>query len=375
MNTKNKRALILEIATEKEVLSCACSPSGFNFCKNLALSGIFDSVFSLVPWQVQEKVIPEKNLDIQYIQSRKKILEKNKIFNFLLDGILLIRKVKSYSSVWFYNLSLHTLIPYIIIRFFLRKKVFVILADFDKKGVFISKEWILEKCITHADGIISLSSRSIFLSHKNFCVLPGFVPQDLLEKNYAAIEKHEVSASHMFLYAGAISKPWGAILLVDTFAKLPNLHLSISGPISLEGIDREAFFNKISSVNNISYEGLLPTEEYRTLLKKSTVLFSLRDPDFWGNQNNFPSKLIEALLWGKEVVSTMKYPELTLDDGCDISLISYSERDLAKIISYLYERRGDADFWQSRRKKNFEWLMSHVSKKSWLDKIQEIEKC
>ena len=365
-----KRALIIEIATEKEVLSCGCSPAGYNFCRNIVLSKIFDASYSLVPWQVKDKVKPTENIGIHYIQSRKKIPFIGKIFNFVLDSISLIRNVKHSEFIWFYNLTLHTLLAYIYLRFILRKKVFVVLADFDNKPTFFSVSKILSVCIGYAQGIISLSARSFFSNHKNFSVLPGFAPECKHEDNSG---KLHADADNMFLYAGAISKPWGAMLLVDTFAMLPEIRLSISGPISLPSGGKELFFEKISKLRNVSYKGLLPIEEYNLLLEKSSVLLSLRDPDFYGNQNNFPSKLIEALLHGKEVVSTMEYPELKLGDGCVISYVKYSKEALADCIRDLYSKRKDSNFWNSRRTQNFRWLTLHVSKDSWQNTISKLE--
>ena len=61
---------------------------------------------------------------------------------------------------------------------------------------------------------------------------------------------------------------------------------------------------------NITYHGQLAVNEYLKLLDEVTFQLSTRDPLHPDNMCNFPSKIIEALLHNRIVVSTIRYPQL-----------------------------------------------------------------
>ena len=61
---------------------------------------------------------------------------------------------------------------------------------------------------------------------------------------------------------------------------------------------------------NIRYHGCVPYDEYLEILHSTPFLLSTRNPAFPENQCNFPSKIIEALLHNRIVVSTLHYDQL-----------------------------------------------------------------
>ena len=61
---------------------------------------------------------------------------------------------------------------------------------------------------------------------------------------------------------------------------------------------------------NIIYHGVLPYDEYIELLHSVPFLLSTRNPHAPENQCNFPSKIIEALLHNRIIISTIHYEQL-----------------------------------------------------------------
>jgi len=86
--------------------------------------------------------------------------------------------------------------------------------------------------------------------------------------------------------------------------------------------------------NNIIYHGMVSYKEYLQILHHIPFLLSTRNPSYPENQCNFPSKIIEALLHNRIIISTLHYNQL---DGINyLEVNSDCEKfmnDIQKIMS------------------------------------------
>ena len=84
-----------------------------------------------------------------------------------------------------------------------------------------------------------------------------------------------------------------------------------------------------SKYPNIIYHGRLSFKDYLQLMGNTPFLLSTRNPTYPENQCNFPSKIIEALLHNRIVVSTLHYPQL---DGINYFEVSHDVDNFVKDI-------------------------------------------
>lgn len=94
--------------------------------------------------------------------------------------------------------------------------------------------------------------------------------------------------------------------ILPWFAEHPNCRLVITGRVP----EKNVLADFSSKYPNIQDLGFLPYEEYLKTLSAAGICLNTRDPRFPENHENFPSKMIEYLLYNKVVVSTMRYPQL-----------------------------------------------------------------
>lgn len=130
----------------------------------------------------------------------------------------------------------------------------------------------------------------------------------------------------MFLLSGALSEAISMLTMVlDTFSKLPDCELHITGSKGNEDLLQE--YTKTFS--NIHWHGQLSFKDYINLLHSVSFQLSTRDIRFPENQCNFPSKIIEALYHNRIVISTIQYPQL---DGVKYFTVSSVEEDFRNDI-------------------------------------------
>lgn len=358
-----KSLFISQLSSQEIIQKYKCSQAAFNFCCGIVSTRYFRSVFSIIPTQVVEK-LPQRYNEVENIQVRF-FPHKINIFRFLntfFETVICVWRSLSFEKIWFYNVNKHLLFTFLILKFLFRKKVFVILADFDEKADSVfSAAWWCAFSIRHADGCISLSSRGIFGGQKNTAVIPGIIRQG---ENTTQV--HSRPFSKKALFSGSLVKAWGIDLAIDVFSALPDWDLYISGVLSDK--DKKFYGRKIKPYVNIHYLGFLPFDKYLSLLGEIDCCLSLRDPAAFQNQNNFPSKILEFLSNGKEVISTIQYPELV---GVDYTSVAFDKDALTMALCAIENLSEEERF--ARREKNKGWLLSHVSGSAWCATLRKIE--
>lgn len=105
----------------------------------------------------------------------------------------------------------------------------------------------------------------------------------------------------IIFFSGFMNKLAGVELLIQAFSKMPrsDLKLWLCGKGVIGSI-----IQAINADKRITYFGCVSEEKLEYLSKQSFVMVNPRDPNRNGNNENFPSKVLEYLTYCKPVVST-----------------------------------------------------------------------
>ncbi len=326
------RYFICPLLPLEKIQELGGSVAANNFCYNLISGNAFSIILPYLP----TGKINKENLE--YNDSRVKVLYSRKWrnnwvlrkFAFINENLMIFRKIQKNSSVWFYNL------PYTIIPLFVLLKLFkptvkcnLIMLDFTpgRKGMKSLSNSIELKCINLMYGMIKLADSSLFTVANSVC-LPGVVP--ISNVKWPEIK----NVKKTFLLSGVLTEEIAMLSTVlDTFAKLPDCELHITGSKGNEQMLKQY----AAKYTNIHWHGQLPFKDYLELLHTISFQLSMRDTRFPENQCNFPSKIMEALHHNRIIISTIHYPQL---EGVKYFTVNSAKRTLVhdiKAITNLQE--------------------------------------
>lgn len=300
-----KRIFIAHILTESLIRKYKLSTAACNFSFNLMSGGGFYKTFSILGSNVRGELEPEAYEDNRfeliynnYFRTQKglchtiaPIIEQWRVFN----------KIPINSSVWFYNVTVLNAFLYLLLFFFKRSvQVNVIELDFTPAKKVFSFNRIFIKIINNCHGNIRLAESPLF-TNKNSITLPGVVPAN------AGKEPIINNINNKFLLSGVLQDQISMIsMVIKAFSNLPHCELHITGVAG-----NEALITEYSTrFPNIIWHGNVSYFDYLTIMHSCTFQLSTRDPMAPENQCNFPSKVIEALLHNRVVISTIKYKQI-----------------------------------------------------------------
>lgn len=271
-----------------------------NFSWALINSKAFDRTFSIAPSNVIGKIDDVVMPQLVYSSFRK----KGKIFAKLapfFENMKIFKKIRSNSSVWFYNISIINMLLFYMLKLFKPSvKCNVIILDIFIPQSRFSLDNLLLYTINKADATIKLSNSPRFKCENSVC-LPGVVPKEL--PRFPEV----VSVGPVFLLSGLLREDISQVsLVIDAFERIPEAELFITGFSDKDTDLRQ----RCSNISNIHYLGEIPYNDYVELLHQIPFLLSMRDPSEEGNQCNFPSKVIEGILHNRIIVSSMEYDQL-----------------------------------------------------------------
>lgn len=293
-----KRIFITHIAPKDKILEYKISSAACNFCYNLIGGRMFDKVYSILPANVCGKKDFTNNDGIEYVYSAFRSKSVLKKIAPIVENFKIFCKIEKKSSVWLYNMTMLNVWLVLLLRWFKPSvKVNVIVLDFtpgEKYYKFFLKH--INKC----HGRILLANSPLF-NKENAAVLPGVTPKEDIDYPKVADIRKE------FLISGVLGENISMMsMLLEAFSRMPHLILHITGVIS----DDSRIKEYASRYPNIKYHGCVPYNEYLDILHSTPFLLSTRNPEFPENQCNFPSKIIEALLHNRIIVSTLHYEQL-----------------------------------------------------------------
>lgn len=154
----------------------------------------------------------------------------------------------------------------------------------------------------HFDTVIGLSAQieGKLRKRQKFILMEGGIDTNLYNSFF--YQKHKEGEPIILLYSGLLSPVTGLDRLLDIMKELPedNVRLHISG----KGILEEEVLKAQEEDYRIYYLGHLPYEEYVNQLQAADILLNPRNMELPENQNNFPSKIMDYLATGKQIIST-----------------------------------------------------------------------
>jgi len=338
------------------------SQAGINFCHGFIDAIQPDTVYAYqINSEGKKLQLDFQNKRIEYICFRgfphKSIF---KALNVVIENITIVREIirKKENNIWFYNLTPQVILAFIILKILLRKKCFILVADFTPE-LFRNK--IALKLMKLSNGVISLTPELKKLIGNG---IPVLVKAGIIDESHIVTKTNTEVIRNKFLFSGSLSKYTGIELALDVFAQLPEMELFISGT----GQSIDVIKEYCEKYPNIHYCGYLDFKEYLSLLDSVDFVLSLRDISLGKNNYNFPSKIVEYLINKKIVISTKQYE--TLDNDiyfyCDYELTDLKEKVL--FVNHLPNDkinliRDDAQ----------KFAMNSFSKRSWKEKVHEIE--
>lgn len=302
----SERVFICPILPESVINKYGASFAANNFCTNLlSKKDIFDRVYVTLPIRkVEEKDLSYSNnrISAAFSRSFRKYSPLCR-FAFIPEAWIIFKKIHKNDKVWYYNLAYTLVVVFILLKLFKPSvKQNIILLDYtpSRHGIKGIIESFLLNMINRADGMITLAPNKIFKASRILC-LPGVVPAE--REDNPKVDTPAMS----FLLSGALNETISQTSMVlEAFAQTPQCTLHVTGFSDNAKIIEEYAAN----YPNIVYHRQLPFKQYLELLHSVTFQLSTRKPDSPENQCNFPSKIIEALVHNRAIVTTIHYPQL-----------------------------------------------------------------
>lgn len=291
-----QRIFITHTVSKEDAPRLKISIAACNFSQNLMEGGLFDKTYTVLPSYVRGKLVQFTGLIYSPLRKWKIINKLAPIF----ENIELLFRIPSKSSVWYYNCTSLNMPLILLLKIFKRNvKQNMIILDFTPNRSWYSRFslWLTNQM----DGTIRLADSSLFSVRNSVCI-PGVVPNINVE--YPRIEK----VNKEFLISGVLSDNISMLpLLLETFSELPDIKLHITG----KAPNSELVKSYTDNYTNIIYHGLLDYNKYLQLMHNVSFILSTRNPSCPENECNFPSKIIEALLHNRIIVSTIHYKQLS----------------------------------------------------------------
>lgn len=347
-----KRAFVCSCVPSKYVSKVKGSQAAVNFCDVIENLDIFDKVISIVPPTYYCINVENEKNKKEYLIGQNVFFVKYLMLVYY--NFLCAYKLRKYESVWFYNLCNVNIISFLILRFFFNINTYVFLLDYTPTKFWLSVNKYIPFFLVKTKGIISCSSR-VEIKQPNIMIKPGIIAlSKIYDKLYSQPDIPVV------LFSGVMSKHTGVELVIEAFKRMPDIKLIVSG------MGDEKYLKKLVQLPNVIYCGYLAYEDYLKLYDKVSICLSLRNPNCEENKYNFPSKILEYFLYGKIVISTIEYPEIST---FNYYKIDYDVEELIKVILSIR-----VNYKQRRFIDNREQLEKIVSDKSWEKCIKIIEK-
>lgn len=342
------RVFITHVLPKDKALKYKISAAACNFSWNLIEGSVFDKYFSILPPSVHSDMDDLGMPGLVYSNLRTKGSFFCKLA-IIYENWLLFQSLPKDCSVWLYNITSLNQLLFVLLKFFRKRvKLNIIILDHNP-----TKDWrmrLLLWAYNHCDGTITLAKHPSFVLKNSIC-LPGVTPKR--SENYPV----QLHINRNFLLSGILDERIAMLpLLLSAFSELPELTLHITGFINDVKI-----IDEFKKCKNIIYHGLLSNREYLDVFHGCSFILSTRNPECPENQCNFPSKILEALLHNRIVVSTIHYEQL---DGIPYfevsserlrfiesikSISSMSENDLLRYAnqSDSVQKRFNTDVWNN----------------------------
>jgi len=335
---------IASILPEREIKTQPASLAAYLYQKKIIEFCNPTLTISIIPVYIKKAYRDCEN-DIFYINSGR--LKNYLLFNIsklIGDTWVSIRLINKYKKekIWFYNLSKSTFFIGFFAKYLLRRKIYIIVADYNVPKTMSEK--IIDRLIKKFNGAIVLNSNINIVNNRQ--IMPG-----LLRENEIVFPDSVGSISKKILLSGSLGYTTGIDFALEFFSKQPEYELYITGV--RYNMNENAFnslIEKYSQFKNIFFMGNVEYEKYIHILKDCDVCLSLRDPLDIQHDYNFPSKILEYLCYNKLVISTKYYKDLPSglifvtekhESGLELTLnkiFSMNEFEIRNQKKYIYDQ-------------------------------------
>lgn len=345
------RIFITHIVPHGKVAEYNMSFAACNFSYNLISGGMFDRVYSILPTFVKGNVAPFNGLIYSRLRKFTKALYR---LAPIIECFSAFSKIPRKASVWYYNCTTLNITLMILLKLFKPSvKQNIIQLDYTPSESIFARFCL--RIANSLNGTISLAPSPLFTC-PNIACLPGVVPDDYPEQPKVN------QTSGEFLISGALGYNISMLsMLLEAFTKMPDKTLHITG----KAPDTDLLKRYTDNYTNIIYHGVLPYDKYIELMHSVPFMLSTRNPDAAENQCNFPSKIIEALLHNRIIISTIHYEQLDgiryfevpADiDGFTDSINAICRRPEEELITYanqsnLVKERFSTKVWETTMRK------------------------
>lgn len=358
----SNRIFITCLLPEELIIKYKLSFAACNFSFNLMSGGGFDKVYSLLPLYVGGEMDDEAFNDGRFKLVYDKLRKKGGVWlklAALKEQWAIFRMVPKGAVIWFYNLNILNAFLFILLKVFKPSvQLNVIVLDFTPVTKGIGQNSFYLKMINVAHGRICLANSPLF-KQENAVTLPGVVPAK--DEELPKVEEPSLS----FLLSGVLLPEISQLeMVLKTFAETPQCKLHITG---ING-DEDMLKKYSDKYANIHWHGQLPFKDYLELMHSVTFQLSTRNPEMPENQCNFPSKIIEALLHNRAILSTIHYPQL---DGVKVvECLERGEEALKACIENLRSlSKNELDAYVNQGNKVKQMFSTSV----WTNSMNEIE--
>lgn len=301
-NEEYKRVFVTHILSEKYIAEYQLATAGCNFSFNLMSGGAFSNVYSILPTNIGGVINPDcfndSRFKLVYCSFFRRFGRLGIGLASLFEQLFIFYRIQASSSVWLYNVTDLNIFLIWLLRIFKRNVMInVIVLDFTPKQKMCN---LYLRMINHSHGLITLSDSPLFRID-NCKLLPGVVPIN------AGNEPTVTLINKRFLLSGVLSEHIAQTRMVlKAFSQLPQCELHITGFCD----DNKVIIEYASLYPNIIYHGRVSFEDYLQIMHSCTYQLSTRDKQIPENECNFPSKIIEALLHNRAVISTIAYRQI-----------------------------------------------------------------
>lgn len=290
------RIFVTHVLPRDKAFKYNLSVAACNFSYNLIDAGVFNKVYSILPSFVRGSLDDVSMDGMIYSSLRKGWLRR---IAFVVENLMLFKRIPHGASVWFYNVTILVIPLIVLLKLFKPSiRLYAIILDFTPQKNLVSLFTL--RLINRMDGVIKLVNSPLFTCENAIC-LPGVVP--LNQQIYPCM----THVNKDFLISGVLSENISMLsMLLRAFSQMPDMTLHITG----KAPDLDLLNEYIAKYKNIIYHGMVSYEEYLSILHNVSFLLSTRNPHFPENKCNFPSKIIEALLHNRIIISTLHYEQL-----------------------------------------------------------------
>jgi glycosyltransferase involved in cell wall biosynthesis len=293
----------------------------------------------------------------------------------------LVRNRQNYDYI--HACDFDTIIPALICKLFLRKKVVYDIFDF-YADMLRDVPDLLRRLIRRVDlFLIGFADAVIIADEGRIEQIKGSKPKKLvviynsppLVTDFKESPLKKVSSNNLVIaYIGLLQRERGIFEMIDIVRNHPEWKLILGG----YGAEEKEIKEKIKGLGNVEFLGRVPYEKALEVYASSDVMFATYDPRIPNHRYSSPNKLFEAMMLGKPIIVARNtgMDKIVEKYGLGFVVEYGNKKDLEKAITLI--ANWDANKWEAFKKhtakiysENFSW---EIMERRLIDLYKSLEK-